>query len=35
MSLMRRMRDITTASLNDRLDSAEDPVRLIDNCLRA
>ncbi len=34
MSLMRRIRDMTVATLNDRLESSEDPVRLIDNYLR-
>jgi phage shock protein A len=33
MSIMRRMRDITVATLNERLDQAEDPVRLIDQFL--
>lgn len=35
MSLMRRMRDITVATLNERLEQAEDPVRLIDQYLAA
>ena len=35
MSLMRRMRDMTVAALNDRLEHAEDPVRLIDSYLRS
>ncbi|MEF3306467.1 PspA/IM30 family protein [Paenibacillus sp. GYB003] len=35
MSLMRRMRDITVATLNDRLEQAEDPVKLIDQYLAA
>lgn len=30
MSIMKRMRDISLATLNDRLEKAEDPVRLID-----
>ncbi|PZD92938.1 PspA/IM30 family protein [Paenibacillus sambharensis] len=33
MSLMRRVRDITVATLNERLEKAEDPVRLIDQFL--
>ncbi|MFD0714449.1 PspA/IM30 family protein [Paenibacillus sp. GCM10027626] len=33
MSIIRRVRDITIASLNDRLEKAEDPVRLIDQFL--
>lgn len=33
MSLMRRVRDITVAALNERLEKAEDPVRLIDQFL--
>lgn len=33
MSLLRRMRDITVATLNERLDQCEDPVRLIDEFL--
>lgn len=35
MGLMRRMRDITLANLNEKLEHAEDPVRLIDSCLAA
>jgi phage shock protein A len=35
MSLIRRMRDITAATLNEMLEQAEDPVRLIDNYLSA
>lgn len=35
MSLMRRMRDITVATLNERLEHAEDPVKLIDQYLAA
>lgn len=35
MSLMRRMRDITVATLNERLEQAEDPVKLIDQYLAA
>lgn len=35
MSLMRRMRDITVATLNERLEQAEDPVKLIDQYLTA
>jgi phage shock protein A len=35
MSLMRRMRDITAATINERLERAEDPVRLIDQYLIA
>ncbi|MBD2847165.1 PspA/IM30 family protein [Paenibacillus sp. IB182496] len=33
MSLIRRVRDITIATLNERLEKAEDPVRLIDQFL--
>ncbi|RKP56079.1 PspA/IM30 family protein [Cohnella endophytica] len=33
MSVMRRVRDMTAASLNDRLEKAEDPVRVIDQFL--
>ena len=33
MSIMKRMRDITVATLNDRLEQSEDPVRLIDSYL--
>lgn len=33
MSIMRRVRDISVATLNDRLERAEDPVRLIDSYL--
>ncbi|GIP31066.1 PspA/IM30 family protein [Paenibacillus sp. J2TS4] len=35
MSILRRMRDITVATLNDRLEQSEDPVRLIDQYLAA
>lgn len=35
MSLMKRMRDITVATLNDRLEQCDDPVQLIDRVLRA
>ncbi|HEY8528815.1 MAG TPA: PspA/IM30 family protein [Paenibacillaceae bacterium] len=35
MSVMRRVRDMTIATLNDRLERAEDPVRLIDQFLWA
>lgn len=35
MSLLRRMRDITVASLNEHLERSEDPVRLIDQYLAA
>jgi len=35
MSLIRRMRDITVATLNEHLERAEDPVRLIDQYLAA
>ncbi len=35
MSLMRRMRDITAATINERLERAEDPVRMIDQYLTA
>ncbi|BBI35182.1 PspA/IM30 family protein [Cohnella abietis] len=33
MSVIKRVRDMTVASLNDRLDKAEDPVRVIDQFL--
>lgn len=33
MSIMRRMRDITVATLNERLEKAEDPVKMIDQFL--
>lgn len=33
MSVWNRMRDITVATLNDRLEQSEDPVRLIDGYL--
>ncbi|CAH0118231.1 MULTISPECIES: PspA/IM30 family protein [unclassified Paenibacillus] len=33
MSVIRRVRDITAATLNDRLERSEDPVRLIDQFL--
>ncbi|WP_127533375.1 PspA/IM30 family protein [Paenibacillus kobensis] len=33
MSIMRRVRDITVATLNERLESAEDPVKMIDQFL--
>ncbi|WP_018758952.1 PspA/IM30 family protein [Paenibacillus terrigena] len=33
MSVMKRVRDITAATLNDRLERSEDPVRLIDQFL--
>jgi phage shock protein A len=35
MSLIRRMRDITAATINERLERSEDPVRLIDQYLIA
>lgn len=35
MSIMRRVRDITVATLNERLEKAEDPVKLIDQFLWA
>lgn len=35
MSLMRRMRDITAATLNEKLEKSEDPIRLIDQYLHA
>lgn len=35
MSLMRRMRDITVATLNEHLERSEDPVRMIDQYLAA
>ncbi|RAV19214.1 PspA/IM30 family protein [Paenibacillus contaminans] len=33
MSILRRMRDMTVATLNERLEQSEDPVRLIDRYL--
>ncbi|WP_442602972.1 PspA/IM30 family protein [Paenibacillus sp. KN14-4R] len=33
MSIWKRMRDITVATLNERLESAEDPVRMLDHYL--
>jgi phage shock protein A len=33
MSVVKRVRDMTVASLNDRLEKAEDPVRVIDQFL--
>lgn len=33
MSVFRRMRDITVATLNDRLEQSQDPVKLIDQFL--
>lgn len=33
MTIMRRIRDISVATLNDRLEKAEDPVKLIDQYL--
>ncbi|MFC4776074.1 PspA/IM30 family protein [Paenibacillus sp. GCM10023252] len=33
MSIMRRVRDLTVATLNERLEKSEDPVRLIDQFL--
>lgn len=33
MSVIKRVRDMTAATLNDRLEKAEDPVRLIDQFL--
>ncbi|MHA0858170.1 PspA/IM30 family protein [Paenibacillus sp. CMAA1364] len=35
MSVFRRMRDITVATLNERLEQAQDPVKLIDQFLIA
>ncbi|GGG21214.1 PspA/IM30 family protein [Paenibacillus abyssi] len=35
MSILRRVRDMTVAALNDRLEKAEDPVKLIDRFLGA
>lgn len=35
MSVVKRVRDITMANLNDRLERAEDPVKLIDEYLIA
>jgi phage shock protein A len=34
MSMMRRFRDLTVAALNDRLEQAQDPVRVIEGFLR-
>jgi len=34
MSLMKRFRDLTAATLNDRLEHAQDPLRVIDGFLR-
>ncbi|MCR8643115.1 PspA/IM30 family protein [Paenibacillus sp. N1-5-1-14] len=33
MSIWKRMRDITVATLNERLEAAEDPVRMLDHYL--
>src|SRR5690606_34952335 len=33
MSILKRVRDISVATLNDRLEQSEDPVRLIDRYL--
>ncbi|MDU5950034.1 MAG: PspA/IM30 family protein, partial [Paenibacillus macerans] len=33
MSVFRRVRDITVATLNERLEQSQDPVRLIDQFL--
>lgn len=35
MSIVRRIRDITVATLNERLEKSEDPVRMIDQFLWA
>lgn len=35
MSIMKRMRDISLATLNDKLEKSEDPVRLIDQYIHA
>lgn len=35
MSIMQRMRDITVATLNDKLEKSEDPIRLIDQYLNS
>ncbi|GIP40876.1 phage shock protein A [Paenibacillus sp. J31TS4] len=35
MSILKRMRDITVATIHDRLEQSEDPVRLIDQYLSA
>ncbi|WP_127585352.1 PspA/IM30 family protein [Paenibacillus koleovorans] len=35
MSIMKRVRDISVATLNERLEQSEDPVRLIDQYLSA
>jgi len=34
MSITRRVRDLTVATLNDRLENAQDPLRVIDSFLR-
>ncbi|MEC0246498.1 PspA/IM30 family protein [Paenibacillus chitinolyticus] len=35
MSILKRIRDITVATLNERLEESEDPIRLIDQYLSA
>lgn len=35
MSVFRRMRDITVANLNERLEQSKDPVKLIDQFLHS
>jgi len=35
MSVFRRMRDITVANLNERLEQSQDPVKLIDQFLHS
>lgn len=35
MSVMKRVRDITMANLNDKLERSEDPVKMIDDFLNA
>lgn len=34
MSIAKRVRDLTVATLNDRLENAQDPIRVIDTFLR-
>ncbi|MHB1629952.1 MAG: PspA/IM30 family protein, partial [Bacilli bacterium] len=34
MAVFKRIRDITAASVNDMLDKAEDPVKMINQFLR-
>lgn len=35
MSIMKRMRDISLATLNDKLEKSEDPIRLIDQYIHS